>query len=1079
MEATQSSATLPGRLLDLPRRLESHENFDRVIEALGEGGRATLDGVWGASRALLIAALAPHCRGSLVVVCPKGEQLDRCCDDLGLFTTSPVERFPAWESGPNQRILYDEIYGDRLRTLKRLAHGDVPEILVTSIQSLLQPTSTREGVVASSRQIRVGERLDVEQLLAWLAERGFHGTSAVELPGEFCRRGGIVDIFTPDGFEPVRIELFDDEIESIRRFDVATQRSLETLTDVEVTVLSSRSETPGHLAEFLPPDSWVLLIEPGEIAQEAAHYLERVERPEDFHSLASVYQSLAPFSQATAEGLALGELGVRCSLGIESVERFSGGIEKVRGELEGIGAGQQVFIVCQTTAEVERLRELFAASSLLQDGRLHFSVGALSAGFRLTRERMVLLSGSELFQRHDLVRRATRQRRLGKAIDSFLDLREGDLVVHLAHGIGRYRGLKLLEKGKQTEEHLEIEFRGGTKIYVPATRIELVQKYIGASKSRPSLAVIGGKAWARQKKVAEAAVSDLALDMLELQAARASRPGVALAADTEWQREFDASFPYQETEDQLGAIAQIKRDMQSLKPMDRLLCGDVGFGKTELAMRAAFKAIDNGFQVAVMAPTTILAEQHYHTFRERMAEFPFDIAKLSRFCTTEEMRNTLEGLREGRVDVVVGTHRVASRDVQFHNLGLIIIDEEQRFGVEIKERLKSLRTSVDVLTLSATPIPRTLHMSLVGVRDISNLETPPEDRLAVETRVTRWSDTAIRNAILRELNRGGQIYFVHNRVQDIEKVAAKLRDIVPEASLRIGHGQMNETELERVMVDFVHGEFDLLLATTIVESGLDIPNANTIFIDEAERYGLADLHQLRGRVGRYKHRAYCYLLVDPRKHLNPNAARRLRAIEEFSDMGAGFAIAMRDLEIRGAGNLLGAQQSGHIAAVGYELYCQLLEAAVRKLKKLPPRLSIDVDIDLPGEAYLPDEYVPDLRLKIDLYRRLARVTEDQHVREFRDELVDRFGAPPEPVERMLRLAELKIDAAVWQVAGLRLEDRYLVFEYTDRGRIEQLARENRAKLRVVDEKYAYFTVPTGVVHPDQILTLARSVLRPA
>jgi transcription-repair coupling factor (superfamily II helicase) len=1078
MEATQTSTLAPGRLLNLPRRLERQDGFDRVLAALQEGGQATLDGVWGASRALVAAALAHHCEGSLVVVCAKGDAIDRFCDDLALFTNLAAERFPAWESGPSQRIIYDEIYGDRLRTLKLLAGGERPEILATSVQSLLQPTATRESVAASSRRVRVGQRLDVDELLKWLAGRGFHSATAVELPGEFCQRGGILDVFAPDWFEPVRIELFDDEVESIRRFDVATQRSLETLDEVEITVLGAKLETKGHFAEFLPPNSWVLLIEPSEIGEEAAHYLGRVEEPDDFHSLTAVYQSLEPFAQATAEGLAVGELGVRCTLGIESVERFTGGLDRVRGELEGVGAGHEVFVVCQTEAEVERLKELFVATSLAQEGRLHFPVGSLSQGFRLTSERLVLLSGAELFQRHDLARRPARQRRLGKAIDSFLDLREGDLVVHLAHGIGRYRGLKLLEKNKQTEEHLEIEFRGGTKIYVPASRIELVQKYIGASKSRPSLAVIGGKTWARQKKAAEAAVSDLAIEMLELQAVRASRPGVALAADTEWQREFDASFPYQETPDQLAAIAQIKRDMQALKPMDRLLCGDVGFGKTELAMRAAFKAVDNGYQVAVMAPTTILAEQHYHTFRERMAEFPFDIGKLSRFCTPEDMRDTLAGLKEGRVDIVVGTHRVASRDVQFHNLGLVIIDEEQRFGVEIKERLKSFRAAVDVLTLSATPIPRTLHMSLVGVRDISNLETPPEDRLAVETRVTRWSDKTIRNAILRELNRGGQVYFVHNRVNDIDKVAARLREIVPEATLRIGHGQMNETELERVMVDFVNGEFDLLLATTIVESGLDIPNANTIFIDEAERYGLADLHQLRGRVGRYKHRAYCYLLVDPTKHLNPNAARRLRAIEEFSDMGAGFAIAMRDLEIRGAGNLLGTQQSGHIAAVGYELYCQLLEAAVRKMKKLPPKLSIDVDIDLPGEAYIPDDYIPDLRLKIDLYRRLARVTDEEQVREFHAEMTDRFGPPPEPVLRMLRLTELKIDAAVWQVAALRIEERYLVFDYTDRGRIDQLARLTKGKLRVVDEKNAYFTLPGDATHPDRILAAARSVLRP-
>ncbi len=477
-------------------------------------------------------------------------------------------------------------------------------------------------------------------------------------------------------------------------------------------------------------------------------------------------------------------------------------------------------------------------------------------------EGITLLSGNELFHRTDLNRPS--RRRLGRVIDSFLELREGDYVVHLSHGIARYRGLKLLAKDQQVEEHLILEFHGETKIYVPVSRIELVQKYVGGSKSRPTLARIGGRSWTRQKEAAEQAVSDLAADMLDLQAARAARPGISFGADTAWQQEFDASFPYQETGDQLTAIAAIKRDMQQPRPMDRLLCGDVGFGKTEMAMRAAFKAVDSGYQVAVLVPTTILAEQHLRTFTARMAAFPFTIASLSRFCTPKEQRKILEGLATGGVDIVIGTHRLAQHDVQFENLGLVIIDEEQRFGVEVKERLKALRQIVDVLTMTATPIPRTLHLSLLGVRDISNLETPPDDRLAIETRVTRFDAELIRHAVLRELNRGGQIFFVHNRVHDIEAVAHKLSEIVPEASLRIGHGQMPEGELEDVMLDFVAHRYDILLATTIVESGLDIPNANTIFIDEADRYGLADMHQLRGRVGRYKHRAYCYLLVEPR-----------------------------------------------------------------------------------------------------------------------------------------------------------------------------------------------------------------------
>ena len=524
-------------------------------------------------------------------------------------------------------------------------------------------------------------------------------------------------------------------------------------------------------------------------------------------------------------------------------------------------------------------------------------------------------------------------------------------------------------------------------MYVPASKIDLVQKYIGGTKRQPVLAKIGNKTWAKQKLAVEDAITDLAAEMIELQAKRELQPGMACGPDSEWQHTFEHSFPYRETADQLTAIESIKDDMERERPMDRLLCGDVGFGKTEVAMRAAFKAVDNGFQVGILVPTTILAEQHYKSFRERMAEFPVEIAKLSRFCSTKQLKETIEKLKTGQVDIVIGTHRLVSKDVQFKNLGLCVIDEEQRFGVEHKERLKNLRSSVDVLTLSATPIPRTLHMSLVGVRDISNLETAPEDRSPVQTKVTRYNNEIIRTSVLRELNRGGQIFFVHNRVKDIHVVKQKLTDLVPEASIKIGHGQMDVHDLEVVMSDFIAGKFDILLATTIVESGLDIPNANTIFIDQAENYGLSDLHQLRGRVGRYKHKAYCYLLIDPRKHLNPTAAKRLQAIETFSQMGAGFAISMRDLEIRGAGNLLGTQQSGHISTIGYELYCQLLEKAVRQLKHMPEKMSIGVEVDLPIAAFLPEDYVPDRRQKIDIYRRLTRLDKFGRIEELKLSLI--------------------------------------------------------------------------------------------
>src|SRR5262245_36449537 len=1134
MTAVVPHAAAAELVRQLPRTLKNYADFERTIEALATGHPASIDGVWGSACALVAAALDEHAPGPLVVVLPSQREADDTIGDLELFTVREPWLFPSWETAVEERLVHDETFGERLRVLKRLLRGDSlgresnvqirksdqertkstratglgeflrsrsdvgnsrgpeasPEassepirpstpVIVTSIQALLQPSPQPEIIRTATRVLRKGQRIDIDELLRWLVERGFHGTSAVELPGEFSHRGGIIDIFAADWLLPVRIELFDDEIESMRTFEVATQRSRETLNEIEVTALATGANVAGQFTDYLPPDTWILLMDPERINDEGKSYLLRVEKPTDFHSMASVLAECSHFAVATTAEIQSGTAGVHCHLPLESVERFSGDIGRVLDELDTIAHGDDVFIVSSTEAEIERLREILSLTKLAAAGRLHFPVGALHAGFRLRGgdSGTLVLTASELFHRGEL-RRLSR-RRLGKAIDAFFDLREGDLVVHLAHGIGRYRGLRLIDKQGQKEEHLEIEFDGGTKIFVPAIKIDLVQKYIGGTKSRPTLAKVGGKTWLRQKQEAEGAVIDLAVEMLEMQALRRARPGIAFNHDSEWQREFDASFPYRETRDQLSAIASIKADMLRPRPMDRLLCGDVGFGKTEVAMPGAFQAVDSGYQVAILVPTPILAEQHFHSFSERMAEFPFDIAKLSRFCTPEEERAALAGLKSGKIDIVVGTHRLASKDVEFHNLGLVIIDEEQRFGVDVKERLKALRTMVDVLTLSATPIPRTLHMSLVGLRDIANLETPPEDRLAVETKVSRWDDQLLRHAIQRELARGGQIYFVHNRVSDIELIAGRLRTLVPDVRLRIGHAQMPDDELEEVMVQFVEHKFDLLLSTTIVESGLDIPNANTIFIDEADRYGLADLHQLRGRVGRYKNRAYCYLIVEQHKHLTPNAARRLRAIEEFDELGAGFAIAMRDLEIRGAGNLLGTQQSGHIAAVGYELYCQLLENAVHILQKRPPKVRLEVEIALPGDAYLPPDYVSDLRLKIDLYRRLSRVSRYDELEDFRSELVDRFCEPPRPVERLLDLTELKMDASLWHISTILVEGDFVVFRYDDCPRIEQLVRQQPGKLRLVDEHSVYLPLPPGLTDKDRIWRIVKAVLRPA
>ena len=698
---------------------------------------------------------------------------------------------------------------------------------------------------------------------------------------------------------------------------------------------------------------------------------------------------------------------------------------------------------------------------------------------------LVVVGDHELFRRDAAPLLMPRRRLESRAIDSFLELVEDDLVVHLSHGIARFRGMHLLEKNGQTEEHLILEFAAGTRVHVPVSKIDLVQKYVGGAKSDPELSKLGGTGWQKKKERVEAAVLDLASEMIDLQATREAQPGIAMPADTEWQREFEAAFPFEETADQLTTLGEIKDDMQKTRPMDRLLCGDVGYGKTELALRAAFKAVDNGKQVAVLVPTTVLAEQHFRTFSTRMAEYPFTVEGISRFRSAGEQKKIVKRIAEGKVDIIIGTHRLVSEDVKFKELGLVIIDEEQRFGVEHKERLKKLRSMVDVLTMTATPIPRTLHLSLLGIRDISNLETPPEGRMPIETRITRWDDSLIRNAILRELNREGQVYFVHNRVFNIQEIAHRIRTIVPEARIVVGHGQMTPDELEDAMVKFVKREADILVATTIIESGLDIPNANTIFINQADNYGLADLHQLRGRTGRYKRRAYAYLLLDGEKALTPNASRRLKAIEEFTELGAGFKIAMRDLEIRGAGSILGNQQSGHIASVGYELYCQLLENSVRSLKSMPLKKHLEVSLDLPWQAFLPRDYVPGQKLRVEVYRRLSRIRRHDRLDDFREELRDRYGPVPESAEWLLRLADIRLLATRWQIATIHLEGKGLedgtspvdvVLGYRHPRKIEALAKRE-PRVRVVDRESAYLRLKPGEREPMALYRLLGQALR--
>jgi transcription-repair coupling factor (superfamily II helicase) len=1083
-------------LPQLVRQLHGADGFGEVVASLKAGDSAAIDGAWGSSCALVAAALAHELSPAsssplplspsptLLVVLPRIHEVDDYAVDLEAFLGEPPLIFPAWETLPSEQDVTDAVFGGRLRVLRALDESP-PRAIVTSLPALLQPVPSRAEREQATRLLRVGDEIDVDAFLLWLVDRGFTRVPAIEVPGEFSMHGGIVDVFPPDAFDPLRLEFFGDELESIRRFDVESQRKVEDLDEAPLTLVapvnpSDSSAAGEQFVDALPAGSWIVLSELQELVSEGKNYLQRLDEPRGLFSVEATMARCTRHPTATIATISADSLETTCHLRIESIERFVGPRTEVLEELAGvIDRDEQVLIACHNEGERERLSELLSESEISIGAGVQLCIGNVKRGFRFVRERLVVLSDHELFGRTDIRRAAGKRKLETRTIDSFLELREGDLVAHLTNGIARYRGMRTIEKEGNLEEHLVLEFRDRIRVFVPTSLIHLVQKYVGTAKIAPRLSKLGGTSWAKQKQRAAKSVMDLASDMVQLQAKRAAKSGIAYPPDSHWQREFEASFPYTETDDQLQAIVDFKGDMEQPRPMDRLICGDVGFGKTEVAMRAAFKTIEAGRQVAVLVPTTVLAEQHHRTFSERMAEYPVNVESISRFKTKKQQKRILEGMAAGSVDLVIGTHRLIQKDVRFKDLGLLVIDEEQRFGVAAKEMLKQLRLEVDVLTLSATPIPRTLHMAVLGIRDISSLTTAPQDRQSISTRLCRFDDELIRNAIIRELNRGGQVYFVHNRVYNIKSIADRIQTIVPEAIIDIGHGQMPGHELEEAMLRFVTGKTDVLVCTTIIESGLDIPNANTILIHQADNYGLADLHQLRGRVGRSAHRAYCYLVLEDGRIVTPVAAKRLKAIEEFSELGAGFKIAMRDLEIRGAGNILGTEQSGHIAAVGYELYCQLLENAVRALRKLPPREHKHVAVDLPLNAFLPDEYVPIGRHKIEMYRKLSNVRSLGEVKRLREEFRDRFGPPPAEAERLIEIKELQLAAQTWQIDEIRREDRFAVFGYRNAGKIRELAKLSGADLRIVDDRYAYLPLESAEIGPDDLFEQIKSMLRPS
>jgi transcription-repair coupling factor (superfamily II helicase) len=994
-----------------------------------------------------------------------------------------VQFYPAWETLPHEDTLpHADTIADRLKVLTNL---NAP-VTVASVQALMQRTFAPEYFMSLRRELRLGQTLELQEFLNTLTELGYRAEYQVSDPGDMAMRGGIVDFFPIDREEPVRVEFSGDEIESIRTFDPVTQQSHEKRDRLVVTpagelgLLKQATDKTAPLVDLLPRNTLLLLDEPDKLAEAAETYARQIPEGDKFfvewrHTLESGL-TVVQLTEAMAIDPPPSHINVRLAAldafrPLDTRAPEPEVAEQMRRSFfeqmqRWVVEGYALHVFCSTDGEKQRFEELWqeqfpavvrgspdpaqpstgglqksARSGDLRRTGLPVSLvvhpsSFLSRGFLWSDAKLAVVTDSEIFGRYKLVRPRRKFHQLAQPAD-WTELQEGDFVVHVQHGIGKYLGLKSLDFNGTKQEVLSIEYADEARLYVPIDQAHLVSKYIGAGKRQPPLHQLGGALWQRQKLSAERAIMDLAANLLEIQAARNILEGHAFSPDTAWQHEFEAAFIYDETPDQLTAIEEVKRDMESSRPMDRLICGDVGYGKTEVAIRAAFKAVMDGYQVAVLCPTTVLAEQHWNTFRERMSGYPISIEMLSRFRTAREQKKIAQLLRKGGVDIVIGTHRLLSGDILFKNLGLVVVDEEQRFGVLHKERFKQLRKLVDVVTLSATPIPRTLYLSLTGARDMSNIQTPPRDRLPVETIIAGYDERLIKQAIQRELNRGGQVYFLHNRVQSIESVAARLRTLLEGSKIRIdvGHGQMSDDELEDVMRRFVKGDIDVLVCTTIIESGLDIPNANTIIIDRADRFGLSDLYQLRGRVGRYKHQAYAYILLPRHMNLVQSARKRIGAIKQYSSLGSGFKIAMRDLEIRGAGNILGSEQSGHITAIGFDLYCQLLKESIARMKGEKPKhrtlvtLKLDFLNDEFGESYarIPNNYISDTRLRIQAYRKVALALELADVKALRREFRDRFGKIPREVEILLQCAEVRIQASDAHIETVETrEDRVML-----------------------------------------------------
>ena len=901
---------------------------------------------------------------------------------------------------------------------------------------------TKRGVLMAERvTFRWGEESDFEEIKRVLVLLGYERCAEVEMPGQFAFRGDILDIWPLTEEHPVRIEYFGDEVDSMRAFDPDSQRSVEELS--EVTVYPARDatgETAPFLEWFSPDGTQVFLDEPNRIAQSAiateTEFRESVKMridqgnydPSTTPEISGANALFAALNRMHCVSLSMLEVKrehfeIKDSFGmtVQAVSAYHNSFEYLVKDLERYRKrGYRVAVLSASHTRAKRLASGLSDNDIpafytehpetpLQGGQVAVLYGQASRGFEYPLIKFAVITETDIFGEKK-VRKKRKSHLSGERISSFSELRAGDYVVHENHGLGIYRGIEKVEVDGALKDYLKIEYNG-SNLYILATQLELLQKYAGASDgAHPRLNRLGGQEWEKTRTRVRKAVRDIAGGLVRLYAVRQEHNGFVYGPDTEWQKEFEELFPYEETEDQLLAIEDTKRDMESRKIMDRLICGDVGYGKTEIALRAAFKAVQEGKQVAYLVPTTILAQQHYNTFTQRMKDFPVRVDLLCRFRTAAQQQKTVHDLKAGYVDIVIGTHRLLSKDVQYKDLGLLVIDEEQRFGVAHKEKIKALRETVDVLTLTATPIPRTLHMSLIGIRDMSVLEEPPQDRVPIQTYVMEFNEELVREAICREMARGGQVYYVYNRVKDISEMTLRIRNLVPEASVAFADGQMNENELEQIMVDFINGEIDVLVTTTIIETGLDIGNVNTMIIHDADKLGLSQLYQLRGRVGRTNRTAYAFLMYRKDKILKEVAEKRLSAIREFTELGSGIRIAMRDLEIRGAGDLLGAEQSGHMESVGYDLYCKMLSEAVKEAKGIPQEENFETVVDMSLDAFIPDSYIPNEFQKLDSYKRIAGISEEGDYDDIMDELLDRYGDPPASVINLMRIADLKAAA---------------------------------------------------------------------